>query len=140
MRKDNSEKPQENDKQSGKPPALEWLTAAVGLILVAGTIGFLIYQTATEKHAPPDLSVETDSFIKTEKGYLVKFSVYNKGDENAADVVVEGKIARGGEDLETSSVTIDYSPSHSKREAGLFFTKNPKEFELNIRPLGYKKP
>ncbi len=135
-----SEKTDNKDRQNESPPALEWLIAAVGLILVAGTIGFLIYQAATDKNTPPDLSVQTEAVVKTENGYLVKFSIYNKGDDNAADVIVEGKITRGGEDLETSSVTIDYAPSNSKREGGLFFTGNPNESEFKIRALGYKKP
>ncbi len=135
-----SEKTEHKRRRVEKPPALEWLIAAAGLILVVGTIGFLIYQAVTDKNTPPDLSVSTDSVVRTENGYLVKFSIYNKGDDNAADIVVEGKIKQNGEDLETSSVTIDYAPSNSKREGGLFFTKNPDYFEFEIRALGYKKP
>ena len=133
-----NEKPEKRGNQ--KPPALEWLAAAIGFILVAGTIGFLIYSAATAKNTPPTLTVRTNSIETIEGGYLVKFSLYNSGENNAADVVVEGKLAQNGEDLETSSVTIKYSPSHSRREGGLFFTKNPQELELQIRPLGYEKP
>jgi uncharacterized protein (TIGR02588 family) len=139
MAKD-SEKTEHKNVQDKKTPALEWMIAALGLILVVGTIGFLIYQAFKDKSAPPDLSVQIDSIIKMESGYLVNFSVYNKGDDNAADVVVEGKIKQNGEDLETSSVTIDYAPSDSKREGGLFFTKNPGEGNFEIRALGYTKP
>lgn len=129
-----------NKSQKETPPALEWLVAAIGFILVAGTIGFLIYTAATQADTPPKLSVKTDSVTALENGFLVKFSLYNDGENNAAEVVVEGKITEGGKDLETSSVTIDYSPSHSRREGALLFTKEPKEENFQIRALGYQKP
>ncbi len=136
-----AEKDSENEQsQIEKTPALEWLAAAIGLILVVGTLGFLIYSAATEPDSPPQLIIREYSVSQNESGYLVNFSLYNDGARNAADVVVEGKITQGGEDLETSSVTVDYSPSHSKREGGLIFTKNPKDFEFQIRALGYMKP
>ena len=136
----NSENAEHKNGRSNTTPALEWMIGALGLILVLGTIGFLIYHALKDKNTPPDLSVQTDAVIKIENGYFVKFSVYNKGDDNAADVVVEAKIKQNGEDLETSSVTIDYAPSDSKREGGLFFTKNPGEGIFEIRALGYTKP
>jgi uncharacterized protein (TIGR02588 family) len=133
------------EKKSSKsrketPPALEWLVAAIGFILVAGTIGFLIYSAVTQENSPPKLSVKTDSVTAVENGYLVKFSLYNDGENNAAEVVVEGKIVESEKDSETSSVTIDYAPSHSRREGALLFTSEPKDGNFQIRALGYQKP
>ena len=68
MTENDSEKKEKKNRRNQKPPALEWLIAAVGLILVAGTIGFLIYQAVTDKNTPPDLLVSTDSVVKTENG------------------------------------------------------------------------
>lgn len=127
-------------KRDQKTPVLEWLVAAIGMILVTGLIGFLLYKTATKNDSPPNLSVESGAIVTTESGYLLKFSLVNNGEEQAADVTVEGKLTRGGEEAETSSVTIAYAPSHSKREGGLFFTKNPQEFQLQIRATGYSAP
>ena len=122
-------------------PALEWLAAAIGLVLVAGTIGFLIYSAVTKENTPPKLSVKADSVTKSESGFLVKFTLHNDGENNAAQVVVEGKITEGEKDLETSSVTIDYSPANSQREGALLFTKEPKNGEnFQLRALGYQKP
>lgn len=130
-----------NKSRKETTPALEWLVAAIGFILVAGIIGFLIYSAVTQENSPPKLSVKTDSVTAVENGYLVKFSLYNDGENNAAEVVVEGKITEGEKDLETSSVTIDYSPSHSRREGALLFTREPKSGEnFQIRALGYQKP
>ena len=57
----NSEEKKSRTKQNEKPPALEWLAAAIGFMLVAGTIGFLIYSAVTEENTPPKLTVKTDS-------------------------------------------------------------------------------
>lgn len=123
-----------------KPPALEWLAAGIGLILVVGAIGFLIYSTVSQTGKPPVLTAKADSVTANEGGYLVKFSLENKGEENAADVSVEGKLMRGEKEIEPSSTVISYAPSASKQEGGLIFTKNPGEFELKIRAVGYANP
>lgn len=135
----------EKDSNKKRPrkeatPALEWIAAAIGLVLVAGTLGFLIYSALTEEDSPPKLKVGIDSVSAVENGYLVKFSLYNHGENNAAEVVVEGKIVENGNELETSSVTIDYSPSHSRREGALLFTREPAAENLRLRALGYQKP
>lgn len=135
-----SENNKPKNKQKENPSALEWLAAAIGLVLVVGTIGFLIYNAAVAKNTPPVLSVKRNSVETLESGYLVKFSLRNDGESNASEVVVEGKLVQNGEDLETSSVTIKYSPAYSTREGGLFFSKNPNELELQLRPLGYENP
>ncbi len=130
----------EKDKRHGKPPISEWIVAAVGCVLVAGAIGFMVYEAATQENLPPNFIFKINSTTQSANGYLVKFELENTGDETAGDVAVEGTLSRGEENIEQSSVTLDYAPSHSKREGGLFFTKNPNEFELKIRVTGYEKP
>ena len=137
----------EQDEQTSKKkaekshtPLLEWVSAAAGLILVGTCIGFLIYQAITRPNTFPQIVVRQNGTMQYESGYLVKFTIENKGESNASNVVVEGKLMRGENDVETSSVTIDYAPSHSSREGGFFFTKNPGDFDLQIRPLGYEEP
>lgn len=140
MANNDSENQNSQDEQAPKASALEWLTAVIGLILVVGSVGILIYDAVSEKNSPPKLIVNTESVTQTESGYLVKFSLYNDGEDNAADVTIEGKITEGEKDLEASSVTIGYSPSHSTRQGGLLFTKNPQQSDFQIRALGYNKP
>lgn len=139
MKEDEKEK-SESRKNKSQAPALEWLAAVLGLILVVSSIGFLIYRAIIKEDTPPDLNVVADAVTKTEKGYLVKFSLENKGGSNASQVTIEGKLKKGDEDAETSSVTFAYAPSHSKKEGGLLFTKNPQEFQMELRALGYENP
>lgn len=130
----------QTDGEESKTPVLEWAFAVIGLILVVGVIGFLFYQIAVNKGTPPNLVVKTSEIVQGEKGFLVKFIIENTGDETAADVTVEGELKQGEKSVETGDVTVDYVPAHSQKKGGLFFTKNPGEFELILRAKGYNEP
>jgi uncharacterized protein (TIGR02588 family) len=66
--------------------------------------------------------------------------VINEGGTTAAGLTVEGELRDGTESVETSDSTIDYVPSHSERQGGLFFTLDPGEYEVQLRAKGYEMP
>lgn len=132
-----AEKSENKNKQTS---FLEWLMAAVGLILVVGALGFIIYKAATDGDKPPILKVKSTNIEKNEAGYLVEFEIENSGDITAASVVVEGKLTKGAEEIETSSATFDYAPAHSKRSGGLYFKNDPQTADLEILAKSYQKP
>ena len=135
---ENEEKASKNENK--QIPFLEWMTAAIGLILVGGALCFIVYQAVTDGEKPPLLKVNSGAVEKTKAGYLVKFVVENDGDETAADVIVEGKLTKAGEEIEMSSATLDYAPSNSKRDGGFYFKNDPQEANLEILVKGYQKP
>lgn len=110
------------------------------MILVAGAIGFLIYEALKGDAAPPKLSVSVESVTTVDNGYLVKFRVKNMGDQTAAAVKIAGELKSADQSVETSDVTLTYVPSHSEREGGLFFSQNPSQYRLEVRSKGYEKP
>lgn len=119
----------------------EWLTAAVGLLLVLGAIGYLGYVAVAGDDLPPSLIVAVDSVTTTGGVHQVHFTVRNAGDRAGAAVVVEGRLtgtAGGGE--ETSEATLDYVPGRSARRGGLFFSSDPGAGRLELRALGYAVP
>jgi uncharacterized protein (TIGR02588 family) len=134
------QKAEETEKQHAEPPVSEWIVAAIGLLLVAGAIGFMVYKAISDKETPPTLSVSVESIAPINKGYLVKFRVKNTGDLTAASLTIEGELKNGAESVETSTAMLTYAPSHSEREGGLYFSKNPNEYQLEINPKGYEKP
>ena len=121
-------------------PIWEWIVAAIGFVLVASVIGFLLYQAIIGKRLPPDVKLSVDSVIQTRNGYLAKITAFNEGGMTAAGVIVEGELRKGAESIERSWTTIDYLPPLSKQQGGLFFTRDPRQFELNVRPSGYVEP
>ncbi|MEJ7848001.1 MAG: hypothetical protein WKF92_07945 [Pyrinomonadaceae bacterium] len=123
-----------------KIPFWEWLIAIAGLILIIGSVGTVLYRAVTGDSTPPDLTFHVNSIEQTSGGYVVKFSVTNSGNETAAGLMIEGTLKNGEETAETSTAALTYAPANSVRQGGLLFTKNPNNFKLQIRALGYEQP
>ena len=123
-----------------KIPFWEWIIAGAGLILVIGSVGTAFYRAVNEDSTPPNLAFSVISVEQIGGGYVVKFSVTNSGSQTAAGVMVEGTLENGAENAETSTATFAYAPANSVRQGGFLFTKNPDDFKLQIRALGYEQP
>lgn len=119
----------------------EWVAAVISFLLVATAIVFLIYDAVGSPPSAPAIEITVDSVVTAGKGYLVEFTARNSSASTAAVVVVEGMFrSADGAEVETSQVTFDFLPGHSRRAAGFFFTRDPREGTLEIRPLGYARP
>lgn len=121
-------------------PPLEWAAAAVGLILVCGALGVLLWLGLTRGDVPAHVSVRVDSVTALGEGYVVTIRAVNTGDITAADVTVQGELRRGADVAETSTMSFKYLAPHSERRGGLFFEKDPRRYELKVRPQGYEMP
>jgi uncharacterized protein (TIGR02588 family) len=121
-------------------PIWEWIVAAIGFMLVASVIGFLLYEAIGGNRLPPDVKLSVDSVIQTRNGYLAKITAVNEGGMTAAGVVIEGELSRDAVPVERSWTTIDYLPPRSEQRGGLFFTQDPRQFDLQVRPFGYVEP
>jgi uncharacterized protein (TIGR02588 family) len=118
----------------------EWLIAALGLLLVAGTIGFMLHRALTGGDAPPQIRLEIASVEPVGSGYLVTFTATNQGDTVAADLQIAGTLGDGPTATETSTATIAYLPAGSSRAGGLYFTQDPRQHPLTLRATGYEQP
>lgn len=127
-------------EEAQKVTIYEWICAALGCILVFGSIAFMTYKAVTATDKPPDLTAQVKSVEKLKSGYLVKFEVKNDGEYTAAAAHIKGELKKGETTEETSTTTVDYVPSYSTRSGGIFFSKNPQDFEVNLRATGYTEP
>lgn len=133
----------DHHKREGKlkeAPLWMWAIALVGLILVVGSLAFLLYEAAAGDTSPPDVSVHVDSTLQTRQGYLVKFRAVNEGGSTAEGLTVEGVLRNGAEIMESSNTVLEYVPAHSQREGGLFFSEDPRQYQLQLRAKGYEDP
>lgn len=121
-------------------PVWMWAIGVLGLVLVIGSIGFALYEAAAGDSSPPDVAVEVEGIVPAENGFLVEFRAVNEGGTTAAGLTVEGELRNGTEIVETSDTTVEYVPSHSQRAGGLFFTLDPRQYELQLRATGYETP
>jgi len=111
----------------------------IGFFIIAGVLGFLLYTGINEDHPLPDVKLSVDSVLRIRNGYLVRVTATNEGGMTAGGVIVEGELRQGAEPVERSKTVIEFLPARSKKRAGLFFTKDPNQFELKLRPLGYEE-
>jgi uncharacterized protein (TIGR02588 family) len=132
------------DGRAGKArrpvPATEWVVAAIGAALVAGTIGYLVFLALSRDEAPPDVQVVAGSVHALQHGYVVEFRAINAGAKAAAELLVEGELTGPDGPIETAEATIDYLPPRSEREGGLIFSRDPRKYELHLRARGYVDP
>ncbi|HEU0052200.1 MAG TPA: hypothetical protein VFQ39_03440 [Longimicrobium sp.] len=120
----------------------EYVAAAIGALVVLGTIGLMLYESATRDDSPPDLRVVVDTVMRMPSGggWLVEVRVANEGGKTAAQVNVEGELKKEGAGPETSDATIDYVPAGSYRTAGLVFSADPTANPPELRVKGYDAP
>jgi uncharacterized protein (TIGR02588 family) len=118
----------------------EWAVAALGMLLVLASIGFILYEELATSESPPDVHVSTESILRSGDGYLVAFKAENRGGSTAASLAIEGELSRGGVIVEMSEATIDYLPPRSHRSGGLFFSEDPSGGTIDLRASGFADP
>ena len=135
--------PPEAEKDQGKlraAPIWMWGIAVLGLVLVLGSIGFMLYEAAAGDSSPPDIRVHLDATVQIRNGYLVKFRVVNEGGTTVEGLTVEGVLRNGTAIQETSDTILEWVPAHSEREGGLFFSSDPRQYQMQLRAKGYENP
>ena len=118
----------------------EWVVGVVSALLVLGAAGFMMYEGFTAPESPPRITLQVDTVIEAEHGYVVEFRASNEGYSTAAGLLVQGELKSDTGTVETSEATIDYVPSQSHRSGGLFFSEDPRRYTLELRPKGYDRP
>lgn len=130
-----------NGTKRQRAPLLEWASAALGLLILAVMFGFLMMEALkSSERTPPVMVVAAAGFTANPGYYIVEIEVTNRSRTTGAAVQVEGSLNQGGQPVETSTAAFDYVPGLSKRRGGLVFTKDPRQFDLELRVTGYERP
>lgn len=119
---------------------LEWISAGVGLVITLALLGFVGLEAAETSDRPPVLKVTPAAITAASDIYVVEVDVANLSGQTAAAVSIEGTLKQGGQTVETSSTTLSFVPGHSKRRAGLIFTRDPRGSAIEARATGYEVP
>ena len=113
-----------------------WL-AAFGVLFVLASFTMLLRESFSGRQPVAEIAVRIDEIVPSTHGFLVSLKIDNTGNATAASLAVEGVLTRGGTNVETSLVTVDYVAAGSGRDVALFFSNDPREGELTVRPKGY---
>lgn len=131
-----------NDDEMRVPQknALEWLVFAASLILVFGTLGYLIFTAVTYEKSPPILSIQLGKTQPLASQFRVPVVVSNEGNQTATGVQIEVTLNEGQPNEEKSNFTAPYLPRHSQRDGAVLFKSDPRQGKLQSRILGYENP
>lgn len=139
----------QNEKSNGRshrttrssPPLLEWIAAAIGLLLTLAVLGALGWESLKGSgNSTPVVETSINAITPTPVGYVVEVELHNRASVTAAAVEVEGELTKADGTVATSTTTVDYVPGDSRRKAGLFFKDDPRRHRLEVRALGFAEP
>lgn len=138
-------KEEEEENKDSRPEddknLLEWTVFSLSVVLIAVILGYLIYQTVTHRPGSPDLGVTyvPDPSPHAPNRYYMRIT--NDGQEAAEEVQIELILEKDGEQLESATMSIPYSPKRSAREGWVNFTRSPSEADtVYARVVSYKRP
>lgn len=120
--------------------ATQWTISGISILLVLMLLGFIFHRATIENDFPPIISVHQERVVAANQAFVVEFTAKNTGGSTAKSLEIEGVLTSGGKELEKSAVTIDFVPSHAERRAGLIFSHDPRQYQLDIRPKGFDRP
>ena len=124
-----------------KEPLLEWIAAAIGLVVTVSMMAIIGLEALRgDATQLPAIEVRATRVVQASTGFVVEIVAANHSGGTAAAVQIEGTLASAGAEVETSSLTLDYVPGHAERKGGLFFTRDPRRHQLEVRALGYQAP
>jgi uncharacterized protein (TIGR02588 family) len=119
---------------------IEWIVSSTGTILFMFTLGFVLYNAVFGNGTPANINLRTLSVQQNGTDYLITIEAFNKGDASVEGLEVEVTLLDNGNEVEKGVTTFDYVPGNSKRKGGIFFRNNPKEYKIELRPLGFEEP
>lgn len=124
-----------------RTPALEWIAAGIGLILVLAVFAVIGHEALTGgAEEPPAIEVVVGKVTPTGSGFVVAFEARNGSRGTASGVEIEGTLKSGETIVETSGAVIDYVPGRGAAAGGMFFKQDPRTHVLETRALGFQTP
>lgn len=118
---------------------LEWIGAALGLLLTLAMVGHLVIEAFRETKGPPRLSVTHGAAELGEGGYTVPVTVHNKSDATAEGVEIRGALETAGQ-VEERRAAFNYVPGQGEAKGGLVFQSDPAKGRLRVTAEGYSEP
>jgi uncharacterized protein (TIGR02588 family) len=136
------------EKRSGKAlapfvertPILEWITAAIGLVLALGAVAFLTWEGLHASDRSPVLVSRVQAITPTPQGYVVDIEIQNESRATASAVQVEGLLPSGSGPEEEVTLTFDYVPARGRREGSMTFRRDPRGQPLTVEVKGQVAP
>ena len=118
---------------------LEWMVLFLSGTLVFFILGFLIYETITEKQTAPDIEITHGKPEHKENYWALAVTAKNKGTKTAENLHIEIIIGAGDKE-QIAEIEFLYLPGRSSVNGSVTFVENPGTKPIRIHVLGYGTP
>ncbi|HJR62986.1 MAG TPA: hypothetical protein VJ803_04745 [Gemmatimonadaceae bacterium] len=120
---------------------LEWSVFGIGLLVVIGTLGFLVADSVANEASPPALLVSTGAARPTEAGFLLPVTVRNAGGITAENVLIEVVVRVDGRPAERAELRMGFVPRRAMREGWVVLATDPRSpARIAARAVAYEVP
>jgi uncharacterized protein (TIGR02588 family) len=119
---------------------LEWSVFAVGLVLVLGTLGFLVRESLVAAGGTPDVVARLGLPKASSGGFMVPVEVSNVGNGTAEDVKVTVVLELPDAEPEEAELDIAFLPRDSRRDGWVTFQNDPGRGSLRLGPIAFEVP
>lgn len=137
---ENKEQGKKDPREEAPPAPWEWAVAALGAVLVAGTLLFLVTAALRGGDMPPSPELRVVAIHQQDTRFLVQVQARNRGEAPAANLRIRGVLKDGEREVEEAETEFQYVPGGSSREAGLFFATDPRRLRLELSARSYQQP
>lgn len=119
---------------------LEWSVFAVSLVLVAGTLGFLIRESFVAKGGTAEVIARLGPPKAAAGGFMVPVEVANLGKGTAEDVQVTVVLELPEGEREEGALGIAFLPRESRRNGWVTFRSDPGSGVLRLGAIAFEEP
>lgn len=119
---------------------LEWTVFGVGLVLVLGTLGFLVRESLLAAGGTPEVVARLGPPKASAGGYMVPVEVANLGRGTAEDVKVTVVLEPPQGEPEEAELDIAFLPRDSRRNGWVTFRTDPSRGTLRLGPMAFEVP
>lgn len=135
-------------------PILEWIFAAIGLVVVLAACGLLIYKGLVLERRQPQFKATTQHVYPAGDQYAVQAQIENTGGQTVAKLCVHAELKMSAiidaspnktsmnetSARANSEATIDFLPADSTRVATFLFDQEPDANAIQYRFKSYQEP
>lgn len=125
-------------------PLIQWIVAAIALVVVLASFGVVAYEGVTRRDGQPAIEARIDSVSAGPVGYRAHVTVTNQGGGAAMDVQVQ---VTGADDSGAAAalrpislLRFDYLPGGSSATGVFVVPTDPRTTGLQVEVATYRQP
>jgi uncharacterized protein (TIGR02588 family) len=128
-------------RHAAPTPPLEVALGVVGAAILTFVVAYLIISALEGTGSGfPEIRVDRGAAQRQGQHWLLPIEATNVGKAPVAQLRIVAHLQPDGESSESGEMVIDYLAPGSSQPGGFFFSTEPREGTLSIRPVSYVEP